>query len=150
MVLSDYGFVRSGICSLDGSIGNVKENAQQIIQRVNVADKKGINILIFPELSITGYTIQDMFFQDSLEKETIKALAEIKIYTKDTDVLFVVGMPLRVNALLYNVAVVIFKGEILGVVPKTYLPNQGEFYEKSISCFYHLCCFGVNNRIIFF
>lgn len=146
MVLSDYGFVRSGICSLSGSVGNIKENVQQIIQKVNTANQNGVSVLIFPELSITGYTVQDMFFQDSLERETIKALAEIKIYTKDTDVLFVVGMPLRVNALLYNVAVVVFKGEILGVVPKTYLPNQGEFYEKRWFSAYQ----GIEKSVILF
>ena len=104
-------------------------NAENIIKMMEKAEKKGVKVLLFPELSLTGYTCNDLFFQSTLRKSTIDALDKIREKTKETGTVTIVGLPLEKNAKLYNTAVFLYKGEILGVVPKTYIPNYGEFYE---------------------
>lgn len=130
--MKKYGFVRCGISTLGSNVGDFDKNADEIIKTVHKASEKGVDLLVFPELCITGYTMQDMFFDTSVERESLKALQKICDMTNSYkySTIFIVGMPLRVNSILYNVAVVIQNGEILGVVPKTYIPNQNEFYEK--------------------
>ena len=105
-------------------------NAENIIKMMEEAEKKGVKVLLFPELSLTGYTCNDLFFQSTLRKSTIDALDKIREKTKETGTVTVIGLPLEKNAKLYNTAVFLYKGEILGVVPKTYIPNYGEFYER--------------------
>lgn len=104
-------------------------NAENIIKMMKKAEKEGVKVLLFPELSLTGYTCNDLFFQSTLRKSTIDALDKIREKTKETGTVTVIGLPLEKNAKLYNTAVFLYKGEILGVVPKTYIPNYGEFYE---------------------
>ena len=90
----------------------------------------GAKIVVYPELGLTGYTCGDLFLQDALLAGANKALLTFVEGTKDTDALFFIGMPLRKDGRLYNVAAVVNRGKILAFIPKTYLPNYDEFYEK--------------------
>ena len=105
-------------------------NAQQIKNQLTEATEKGVELITFPELSITGYTCADLFGQTILLEEAEKALAEICQHTATMELVAVVGMPIKLDNTLLNCAVVLHKGEIKGVVPKTYLPNYSEFYEQ--------------------
>ena len=94
------------------------------------AEKAGAKVLVLPELSLTGYTCGDLFYQDALLRGAEQALATVLEATRNLEVVTAVGLPLRVNNKLYNCAAIIQKGTVLGVVPKTHLPNYSEFYEK--------------------
>lgn len=111
-------------------IGDTVFNSHQIISAVKEADKDSVDCLVFPELSMTGYTCADLFQQELLMSETEKALKNIAIQTKNYNVLFAVGAPVMAFGKRFNCAVFINGGQIMGVVPKSYLPNYGEFYEK--------------------
>jgi len=126
----DLGFVRVGAMVPKLKIANPEYNVKEIIERINELEKKGASIITTPELAITGYTCQDLFFQDQLLEESKEGLKKILNETKEKDMIIIVGMPLVSENRLYNCAVVIQKGKILGVVPKTYIPNYSEFYEK--------------------
>ena len=89
-------------------------------------EKEGVNIVVTPELSITGYTCADLFFQDVLLNDALKGLKKIIEETKDSKIISIIGIPLKCDNQLFNVAVVINKGKILGIVPKTYIPNYNE------------------------
>ena len=104
-------------------------NAGQIIALIKEAAAQGIKVLALPELCVTGYTCGDLFLQDALLDGAVDALQAILEGTKELDVFTALGMPLRANGKLYNCAVVIQRGEVLSVGPKTYQPNYGEFYE---------------------
>ena len=105
-------------------------NAEQSFQMMRSAEKAGVKVLVLPELGLTGYTCGDLFHQDALLREAEEALNTVLAATRNLEVVTALGMPLRVHNELYNCAVIIQKGKILGVVPKTHLPNYGEFYEK--------------------
>ncbi len=105
-------------------------NAEQTFQMMRSAEKAGVKVLVLPELGLTGYTCGDLFYQEALLREAEEGLKTVLEATRNLEVVAAVGMPLRVHNELYNCAVVIQKGKILGVVPKTHLPNYGEFYEK--------------------
>ena len=111
-------------------VADVEYNSQRILECMKEASDNGAGLIVFPELSITGYTCQDLFLQDSLINGAKKALLDIRDESEDINIIAVVGVPLMVNTKLYNCAAVIYKGEILGVVPKSYIPNYSEFYEK--------------------
>ena len=97
---------------------------------VRHADSRNVKVLIFPELSMTGYTCQDLFGYSQLMDSTMECLKELVSFSASYDVLFVVGAPINVSDTLYNCAIAIHGGKIHGIVPKQYLPNYGEFYEK--------------------
>ncbi|WP_373748860.1 NAD(+) synthase, partial [Bacteroides heparinolyticus] len=105
-------------------------NAEQIEKEIIIADGKSVQIIAFPELCITGYTCGDLFAQQLLLEEAEIGLIRILNDTRQMDIISILGMPVACNGLLLNVAVVIQKGKVLGVIPKTYLPNYKEFYEK--------------------
>jgi len=105
-------------------------NAEQTFRMMRSAEKAGAKVLVLPELGLTGYTCADLFFQETLLRGAEEALGTVLEATRNLEVVTAVGLPVRANNKLYNCAVIIQKGEILGVVPKTYLPNYGEFYEK--------------------
>ena len=105
-------------------------NAEQSFQMMRSAEKAGVKVLVLPELGLTGYTCGDLFYQEALLREAEEGLKTVLEATRNLEVVAAVGMPLRVHNELYNCAVIIQKGRILGVVPKTHLPNYGEFYEK--------------------
>ncbi|MCI9678501.1 MAG: NAD(+) synthase [Oscillospiraceae bacterium] len=113
-------------------VADCRYNAEQIFTMIREADKQGVKILALPELCLTGYTCGDLFLQDTLLNGAEEGLRTILEATKHLDILTALGMPVRNkwNSKLYNCAVVIQRGEIKGVVPKTYIPNYGEFYEQ--------------------
>ncbi|MBP5427273.1 MAG: NAD(+) synthase [Clostridiales bacterium] len=126
----NHGFVRVAAGVIKVSVANTKSNATNIVDIIKEAYSKGVQILVCPELSITSYTCQDLFFQNKLLDEAKKSLEYIVRKTSTIDTVSIVGVPLLYNSKLYNCAVVIQKGHILGIVPKSYIPNYGEFYEK--------------------
>ena len=123
------GFVKVAAATPDIRIADVEFNTQNIINAMEEAQKNGAKILVFPELCVTGYTCSDLFDHSVLLKASRKALLEIAENTNDKDMLVFVGAPLEVNGKLYNVAVAMNQGEIIGFTTKTFLPNYGEFYE---------------------
>ena len=125
-----YGFVRVGCASFPLKIGNVNHNVEEIKKAVLEAEEKGVSILVFQELSICGYTIGDMLFQSNLHKYIIKGLQDLEKFSFGHDIFFVVGAPLIKNNNTYNCAIAFHNGKILGVVPKTHVPEYNEFYEK--------------------
>lgn len=123
------GFVRVGCSNFEVQLSNVEYNAKEIIKYANKAANEGIKILVFPELCLTGYTIEDLFYQKRVLNEVYKQIDVILDQTYELDMLFVIGAPLIHTNKLYNCAIVISNGEILGVIPKTYIPTYHEFYE---------------------
>ena len=113
-------------------VADCRYNAEQIFTMMREADKQGVKILALPELCLTGYTCGDLFLQDTLLDGAEEGLRTILEATRHLEILTALGMPVRNkwNSKLYNCAVVIQRGEIKGVVPKTYIPNYGEFYEQ--------------------
>ena len=105
-------------------------NTQQIESMIAQAEGKGVEVIVFPELSITGYTCQDLFRQHALLEQSETAVMMLLDFTRKLDVIAIVGLPVIVGDLLLNCAAVIQKGDLLALIPKTYLPNYSEFYEK--------------------
>lgn len=125
-----HGFVKVAAAAPFVRVADCSYNIDQHEALIRQSVREGVEILTFPELSITGYTCGDLFLQPFLIREAEKALCQLADRTKDTHVLVIVGMPLRVKDKLFNTAVVLQEGQILGVVPKTFLPNYREFEEK--------------------
>ena len=123
------GLVRVGAAVPSLALGNVKENMKRHLAMMREAKEKHVSIVTFPELSLTGYTCGDLFFQRRLLDDVTGALLALKDEMPE-GILAVVGAPLEIEGALYNCAVVLHKGEIISAVPKTFLPNNGEFYEK--------------------
>ena len=124
------GFISVACGSPDLRLADCHYNAEQTFTMMRAAEKAGVKVLVLPELGLTGYTCGDLFFQETLLRGAEEALATVLEATRNLEVVTAVGLPVRVNNKLYNCAAVIQKGEILGLVPKTHLPNYGEFYEK--------------------
>lgn len=123
------GLVRVGAAVPSLALGNVKENMKRHLTMMREAKEKHVSIVTFPELSLTGYTCGDLFFQRRLLDDVTDALLALKDEMPE-GILAVVGAPLEIEGALYNCAVVLHKGEIISAVSKTFLPNNGEFYEK--------------------
>ena len=124
------GFIKVAAASPSLKVGNPSFNKDRIIKLMNEAEAKGVKILVFPELSITGYTAGDLFFQSALLESATEALLEIAEASAALDVLSFVGYPLRYNGKLYNTAAAVKGGRILAFVAKRNLPNYSEFYEE--------------------
>lgn len=112
------------------SVANCKFNAKQLERLITQAEAQGVQIITFPEMCITGYTCGDLFAQQLLLEEAEMGLMQILNNTRQLDIISILGMPIVVSATVINAAVVIQKGKVLAVVPKTYLPNYKEFYEQ--------------------
>ncbi len=125
-----YGFLRVAAASPKVWVGSVEKNVQEIVRLVFEAEKNSTSILVFPELSLTSYSASDLFFQKVINSEVKKGLKYILEKTKELNIIFIVGAPILFKNRLYNGAFVCQKGEVLGVVPKKYLPTYREFYEK--------------------
>lgn len=123
------GFVKMGVCSPDLKVADCEYNSKKMIEKVRELSKKGVKILAFPELSLTGYTCGDLFLQDALLKGALTGLEAFAKETKECDTVCIVDLPLMHQARLYNVAAVVFHGEVLGLVPKSHIPTYSEFYE---------------------
>lgn len=126
----NYSMIRTAAASLKLKVANPEFNKNQIINAINSAEKQEVRLLVTPELSITGYTCADLFFNTELQQQAFCALGEIINYTKGKNIAVLVGMPVPFCNKLYNCAVVVLNGEIKGVVPKIHLANYNEFYEK--------------------
>ena len=124
-----YGFVKTAALSPKIKVADTAYNAKEIIRLMKEAWEKGARILVFPELCITGYTCGELFLQKLLLQKTEEALEEIVEASKGLDGLFFVGFPLEVRGKLYNTAAAFSDGRLLGLVPKTSIPNYSEFYE---------------------
>ncbi len=111
-----------------GKVADVRFNTEEILSLIKKQSKDNA-ILLFPELCLTGYTAQDLFVQDSLLEDVLNGLERIRKETEDSHTLLVLGAPIRKGNRLYNCAVFLTHGTILGIVPKTFIPNYGEFYE---------------------
>lgn len=126
----NYGFVRAAACSPSLNVADTDFNAAEIIKTANEAAENGAEIIIFPELCITGYTCSDLFLQDSLLRSSIKSLKKITDETKNLNAIIAAGFPLTDGRALFNAAAVLFKGKVLALIPKSYIPNYAEFYER--------------------
>lgn len=124
------GFLRVACASICVRVADCEYNSNKIIETIYEANKFGVSLICFPELCITTYTCGDLFFQDNLISDAEKYLIKICQETKNLDILSVVGAPIQKEGRLFNCAIVLYKGNILGVVPKTNIPNYKEFYEK--------------------
>lgn len=114
----------------DVAVGNVTKNVQYILQKAKEADEKKPQIVVFPELAITGYTCGDLFFQQTVLEETKKGLKQIISKSNGIDAIIVVGLPVAIKNKLFNCAAVIKGGRLYGIVPKTFIPTYSEFYER--------------------
>ena len=124
------GFVSVACGTPKLRLADCNYNAEQTFTLMRKAEKAGAKVLVLPELGLTGYSCGDLFYQDTLLRSAEEALSTVLAATRNLEVVTAVGLPLRVNNKLYNCAAIIQKGAVLGVVPKTHLPNYGEFYEK--------------------
>lgn len=125
-----YGFVKVCAATPQIKVADVEFNEKQIIKAIKESAKNGSQLTVFPELSLCGYTCGDLFNQTALLSSCDDAFKKICKATEDVDTLVFIGAPVAYCGRLYNCAVAVAHGEILGAVPKTYLPNYGEFYEK--------------------
>ena len=153
-----HGFLKVAAATPRIRVADCGFNVEQIIIQMQDAAQKGVRLLVFPELCITGYTCSDLFFQPTLQQGALEGLEKILTAGKDMDMVCVVGLPLALDHKLYNCAAVICRGEILGIVPKTNIPNHNEYYEfrnfapapeqnRNISLLGRECFFGT--RLLF-
>ena len=125
-----YGFVNVAAAVPMVKVADVEYNVQQVESIIAQAEGRGVEVIVFPELCLTGYTCQDLFKEQLLLDRAEEAVLMLLDFTRKLDIVSIVGTPIIINGLLYNCAVIIQGGSIMGIVPKTYLPNYGEFYEK--------------------
>ena len=125
-----FGYVRVAAAVPHMRVADCQYNATEIKKQITEAMQEGVEVVCFPELSVTGYTCADLFFTQQLQKNALAALEDICAYTRNLPIIVLVGAPLKVDNNLYNCAFVMTDGEVVGVVPKINLPNTGEFYEK--------------------
>lgn len=126
------GFIKVAIGTPEIKVADVSSNAESIKQLILEANLKKVNLLVFPELCLTGYTCGDLFFNSALISAASKALLDIADFTKDKYTVAVIGLPLAYNQKLFSCAAVIYNGEILGIVPKTFIPNaQSRYFSSS-------------------
>jgi len=123
------GLINVGCATINIKVADVNHNLNEIKSKIQEAQKRNVQFLVFQELALTGYTCGDLFFQNTLIESSKKALIELKHFSKNYDLLFAVGLPLEYKQKLYNVAALIYKGKILGIQAKKYLPNYKEFSE---------------------
>jgi len=125
-----HGFVRVAVCVPFLKVAAPDYNAAQTLALAHRASKMNTAVVLFPELGISAYSNEDLFHQDALLEASRDAVAQIVAESRDLLPVIIVGAPLRFHGQLFNCGVVIYRGEVLGIIPKTYLPNYREFYEK--------------------
>lgn len=125
-----FGFITVAAAIPSVKVADTEYNIKQIEDFVAQAEGRGVEIIVFPELSVTGYSCQDLFLQQLLVEQAEVAVMQLLDFSRKLDIICIVGAPVNISGSLYNCAVVIQHGIILGIIPKTYLPNYGEFYEK--------------------
>lgn len=126
----DFGFFKIGALSPRTCVADPVQNTAHALAALRQAHRQGVQLAVLPELFLSGYTCGDLFGQDALLDSCERALLELARQTQELDMAIVAGVPLRAKGFLYNCAAVLHRGRILGIVPKTYLPNYQEFYEK--------------------
>ena len=127
---TSFGYVRVAAAVPQMRVADCQYNASEIKKQITEAIHEGVQVICFPELSITGYTCADLFFTQQLQKDALAALEDVCAFTRDLPIIVLIGAPLKVDNNLYNCAFVMTDGDVIGVVPKINLPNTGEFYEK--------------------
>lgn len=128
--MNEYGYVRCAAASLKMEVANPRWNEQEMEHVIAEAVSNGVAILVLPECAMTGYTCADLFFQKTLLEETEHQIAKLKKFLEGKEIIVAVGAPIQIGNKLYNMGIVLQNGHILGMVPKTYLPNYNEFYEQ--------------------
>lgn len=124
------GFIKVAAATPKIKVGDCKYNAEEICKLIDEVYSKGTQLVVFPELCITGYTAGDLFWQKSLLEKSMDALLKVIVpFSEDKEIIAIVGLPMIYENKLYNVAAVVYDGEILGFVPKSHIPNYSEFYE---------------------
>lgn len=126
----DFGYIRVATAIPNVKVADCFHNVSKIENIIGQAADRNVEIITFPELCVTGYTCGDLFAQSSLLNNALSALHDLLEATKQTNIISIIGIPLEHNGTVLNTAAVLRKGEILGIVPKSYLPNYKEFYEK--------------------
>ena len=129
-----YGFATVAAAVPRVKVADTHYNILAIEEQIAIANSRGVELIVFPELSITGYSCQDLFHSQLLLEKAEEALMHLLDFLRKLDIISVVGMPVAVGDILLNCAVVVQQGVIIGIVPKTFLPNYGEFYEKRWFC----------------
>jgi len=124
-----HGFVRAAVAVPEVRVADPAYNAERTLELMRDAARRKALLAAFPELGLSAYSCEDLFHQEALLDGCLRALAGLLEASRDLPVIAVVGLPLRVDGLLFNCAAVLYRGNLLGVVPKTYLPNYREFYE---------------------
>lgn len=125
-----YGFIKVAAATPKLKVANCKYNTEQIIHNIKEAESENASVIVFPELSITGFTCGDLFLQSILFKNVEKSIKTILNSTKNLNIISIVGAPISVESKLYNAGIVIYKGNILGIVPKTFINNYNKFDES--------------------
>ena len=140
------GFIKVAACTPEIQVADVDFNVDKIISQLEKCREEGVKVAVFPELCITGYTCQDLFFQNALLDKAMESVVKIAKTTADSDMLVAVGVPVRANGKLYNCAAVIQDGEVQAFIPKTHLPNYNEFYEARHFAPYNGECAAIDLR----
>lgn len=130
MSYKKYGFIRTACVTPSLKVADCSYNAAKIIDGCREAYDAGADVIVFPELCVTGYTCQDLFLQKKLLESAVQSALFISKKTSGLDAFILIGLPLAVSSCIYNVALAMYKGQILGAIPKTFIPNYSEFYEK--------------------
>ena len=125
-----YGFIKVAAAIPSVKVADTQYNLAEIEKQVIIAEGEGVEIIVFPELSLTGYSCQDLFHQQILLDNIETSVIQLLDFTRQLDITVIVGAPICADSVLLNCALVIQHGKLIGIVPKTYLPNYGEFYEK--------------------
>ena len=125
-----YSMVRTAVAVPRTTVGNLNKNTDTIIDMIKELDEKGVNIAAFPELCITSYTMGDLFRQSNVLRTAEDCLMRILKETESLPIIAIVGLPVIFHDKLFNVAAVLQSGQILGMVPKAYIPNYSEYYEE--------------------
>lgn len=128
--MKNYGYTKVAAAVPVTRVADCRWNANQHLTLLQRAATQGVDVVVFPELGLTGYTCQDLFQQQLLLAQAEQALSFLMQQSASLHIVAVVGVPVEVNSLLLNCGAVIYRGQLMGLVPKTYLPNYGEFYEK--------------------
>ena len=128
--MNNYGYIKVAAAIPSVRVGDCNYNVSEIEKMIISAEGAGVEIIVFPELSITGYTCQDLFRQEQLIDAAEMSIMKLLDFSRQLDIISIVGAPVIVGGLLLNCAIVIQCGEVLGIIPKTFLPNYSEFYEK--------------------
>lgn len=124
-----HGFIKAAALTPHIRVADPAYNTERICEKMKEAYERRAKIIVFPELCITGYTCEDLFLQEALLREALSSLRKIVACTKGQDALVFVGLPVEHRQKLYNAAAVLRDGKVLGMIPKTNIPNYGEFYE---------------------